>query len=192
MNVAGRHFRTIWLKEGAPQTVQLIDQRYLPHQFVIEDVSDRRADGDCHPRHACARRGLDRRRGGLRHVSGGACSTTAPATSTRVSRNRGGAVESDAPDRGEPRLGCRSSARSRSAAATTSAEKIEIARRTADMIATEDAEHCRSIGEHGLELIRSIAASERRQAGQRSYALQRRLARVCRSRLCHRADLRGA
>src|SRR5205814_4208362 len=38
MNVRGRHYRTIWLKEGDPRVVQLIDQRFLPHQFVIEEV----------------------------------------------------------------------------------------------------------------------------------------------------------
>src|SRR5215475_3238610 len=39
MKVGGQHFRTIWLKPGDDRVVQLIDQRFLPHQFVIEDVS---------------------------------------------------------------------------------------------------------------------------------------------------------
>src|SRR5205814_7727854 len=38
MNVRGRHYRTIWLKEGDPRVVQLINQRFLPHQFVIEEI----------------------------------------------------------------------------------------------------------------------------------------------------------
>ena len=38
MKVRGQHFRTIWLKLEEPSVVQLIDQRFLPHQFVIEDV----------------------------------------------------------------------------------------------------------------------------------------------------------
>ena len=38
MKVRGQHFRTIWLKLEDPNVVQLIDQRFLPHQFVIEDV----------------------------------------------------------------------------------------------------------------------------------------------------------
>ena len=38
MNVAGRHYRTIWLKPEDEQVVQLIDQRALPHQFVVEEV----------------------------------------------------------------------------------------------------------------------------------------------------------
>ena len=39
MKVGGEHFRTIWLQPGNDRVVQLIDQRFLPHQFVIEDIS---------------------------------------------------------------------------------------------------------------------------------------------------------
>ncbi len=38
MNVHGQHYRTIWPKPGDERVIQLIDQRALPHQFVIEDV----------------------------------------------------------------------------------------------------------------------------------------------------------
>src|SRR5712675_3747087 len=39
MKVGGQHFRTIWLHPTNERVVQLIDQRFLPHRFVIEDVS---------------------------------------------------------------------------------------------------------------------------------------------------------
>ena len=39
MKVGGEHFRTIWLHPTNERVVQLIDQRFLPHQFVIEDIS---------------------------------------------------------------------------------------------------------------------------------------------------------
>ncbi len=39
MNVDGKHFRTIWVEEGDPTVVQIIDQRPLPHEFVIEDLT---------------------------------------------------------------------------------------------------------------------------------------------------------
>ena len=39
MKVGGQHFRTIWLNPANEQVVQLIDQRFLPHRFVVEDVS---------------------------------------------------------------------------------------------------------------------------------------------------------
>ena len=39
MKVRGEHFRTIWRKPDDKRVVQLIDQRFLPHDFVIEEVS---------------------------------------------------------------------------------------------------------------------------------------------------------
>src|SRR5207244_9615065 len=39
-------------------------------------------------------------------------------------------------------------------------EKVALALRTARSIADEDAEHCRMIGQHGLELIREIAGQK--------------------------------
>ena len=39
MKVGGQHFRTIWLHPTNERMVQLIDQRFLPHRFVVEDVS---------------------------------------------------------------------------------------------------------------------------------------------------------
>jgi len=38
VKVNGQHFRTIWLKLDDETVVQLIDQRFLPHRFVIEEV----------------------------------------------------------------------------------------------------------------------------------------------------------
>src|SRR5258708_8406325 len=39
MKVGGQRFRTIWLHPTNERVVQLIDQSFLPHQFVVEDVS---------------------------------------------------------------------------------------------------------------------------------------------------------
>ncbi len=39
MLVHGKHYRTIWLKPEEPTVVQVIDQRHLPHQFVIKDLT---------------------------------------------------------------------------------------------------------------------------------------------------------
>ena len=38
MKVHGKHYRTIWLSEDNPNVVQIIDQRLLPHKFVVEDL----------------------------------------------------------------------------------------------------------------------------------------------------------
>ena len=39
MQVNGQHYRTIWIDPATPQVIKVIDQRHLPHQFVIEDLS---------------------------------------------------------------------------------------------------------------------------------------------------------
>ncbi len=39
MKINGQPYRTIWPKPGDPTTVQIIDQRHLPHKFVIEDLT---------------------------------------------------------------------------------------------------------------------------------------------------------
>jgi methylthioribose-1-phosphate isomerase len=46
------------------------------------------------------------------------------------------------------------------ASGKTADEKVALALRTADSIADEDAEHCRMIGQHGLQLIRQIAETK--------------------------------
>ncbi len=38
VKVGGKHFRTIWRKPDDQRAVHLIDQRFLPHDFVIEEV----------------------------------------------------------------------------------------------------------------------------------------------------------
>src|SRR5215475_8016136 len=38
MKVNGKNYRTIWLKEDDTTVISIIDQRYLPHQFVIEHL----------------------------------------------------------------------------------------------------------------------------------------------------------
>ena len=39
MKVGNKHYRTIWLNEADDKVVHIIDQRFLPHQFIIEDLT---------------------------------------------------------------------------------------------------------------------------------------------------------
>jgi methylthioribose-1-phosphate isomerase len=39
MKINGVHQRTIWLKKDDPTVVQIIDQRHLPHRFIIEELT---------------------------------------------------------------------------------------------------------------------------------------------------------
>ena len=36
MKVNGKSYRTIWMEESNQEIIKIIDQRWLPHQFIIE------------------------------------------------------------------------------------------------------------------------------------------------------------
>lgn len=169
MKVGGKHFRTIWLDPANERVVQLIDQRFLPHRFVIEDV---RTVAEM----ANAIREMHVRGAGLIGAAAGygmylaAIEVDRPylteqefdlhlnEAATLLKSTRPTAVNLQwAVDRvlkaiagGEEKNRTRRSA-------SLQEEKIEVALRTAKEIADEDAEQCRMIGEHGLKLIEEIA-----------------------------------
>ncbi len=39
LRTKGENFRTIWQKPGEPQVIQIIDQRRLPHEYVVQDLT---------------------------------------------------------------------------------------------------------------------------------------------------------
>ncbi len=144
--------------------VQLIDQRFLPHRFVIEDVRSVE-------QMATAIREMHVRGAGLIGASAGygmylaAIEATARSTPVGVDEQLARAAAQLKATRPtavnlswavERQLG--NAAKSKNAK-----EKVALALRTARSIADEDAEHCRMIGQHGLELIRQLA---RKKAGK--------------------------
>jgi len=154
MNVAGRPYRTIWLKPDDGWVVQLIDQRALPHRFVVEEVRTVEqmavAIKEMHVRGA----GLIGAAAGYGMYLATLAEMEANAAAALLRATRPTAVNlSWALERQLERI----------ATGATASEKIALARETAEAIANEDAEHCRQIGLHGLELIEQIA---RRKNGQ--------------------------
>lgn len=164
MKVGSRHFRTIWVTpdEGV---VHLIDQRFLPHRFVIEEI--RTVE-----QMATAIREMHVRGAGLIGVSAGfgmylaaikaAARHMAAGFDERVAR----AAEQLRATRPtavnlswaiERQLGSMASGK-------TAEEKVALALRTANSIAEEDVEHCRMIGQHGLKLLERIAQKEQGRA----------------------------
>jgi methylthioribose-1-phosphate isomerase len=154
MNVAGHHYRTIWLKPDDERVVQLIDQRALPHRFVVEDVTTVE-------RMAVAIRDMHVRGAPLIGAAAGYGMYLAmlagmqPDEAAKILRaTRPTAVNlAWAIERQLAQL----------ASGATPAEKIALARETAAAAANDDAEHCRQIGLHGLELIHAIAARKNGQ-----------------------------
>ena len=150
MNVHGRHYRTIWPKPGDQRVIQLIDQRALPHRFVIEDV---RTVTEM----AAAIREMHVRGAGLIGAAAGYgmyLATFEPdlnAAADQLKATRPTAVNlAWAIDRQLAAI----------AGARSLAEKQVVAFHTAQKIADEDAEYCRRIGEHGLDLIQDLRAKK--------------------------------
>ena len=153
MNVNGVHYRTIWPKKDDPTVIRIIDQRHLPHEFVIEDLAAlddfTNAIRDMHVRGAgligataafgmyCAMLHAPRQDPG-NYINGAArrlldTRPTAKNLSWAVQRQLAAIAGISDPD-----------------------ERIRKSFETAVRTADEDAEYCRMIGEHGLQLIRDI------------------------------------
>jgi methylthioribose-1-phosphate isomerase len=161
VNIGGQRFRTIWLNPADEQIVQLIDQRFLPHRFVIEDVMTV-------AQMANAIREMHVRGAGLIGASAGygmylaAIEAAASPTSAEFDRRLADAAAQLNSSR--PTAVNLAWAIERQTAnianGKTAPEKIALALHTAREIAAEDEEHCRLIGQHGLHLIEQIARSK--------------------------------
>jgi methylthioribose-1-phosphate isomerase len=155
MLINHKHYRTIWLKENDDQMIQIIDQRHLPHRFVIEDLT---STNDV----ICAIRDMHVRGAGLIGATAGFgmyLAVLEASTSTSfdnyllqvaksISETRPTAVNLEwAVNRQLSEIN----------KVHTYIEKIEIARKTAIEIANEDAAFCKNIGLHGVKLIEEIS-----------------------------------
>jgi methylthioribose-1-phosphate isomerase len=155
VKVGGKHFRTIWLNPVNEQVVQLIDQRFLPHRFVIEDVMTV-------AQMVNAIREMHVRGAGLIGASAGygmyLAAIEAAATHSFDRHLADAAAQLKATRPTAVNLGWAIDRQLRNIGdGKTPQEKIGLALRTAKEIAAEDEEHCRMIGQHGVSLIEQIA-----------------------------------
>jgi methylthioribose-1-phosphate isomerase len=165
VKVNGQHFRTIWLKPDDETVVQLIDQRYLPHRFVIEEIRTveqmSTAIREMHVRGA----GLIGASAGYGMYLAAIEAAARPAVAGLDEQLAGAAAQLKATRPTAVNLSWAVERQLRNIAdGKNVTEKVALALRTARSIADEDAEHCQMIGQHGLELIRQIA---RKKAGKR-------------------------
>lgn len=155
MNVNGTQFRTIWLEDGNDRVVKIIDQRALPHRFVIETIATVAqtavAISEMHVRGAGligAAAGYGMYLAALEAAGAKDFDRRLAASGALLKSTRPTAVNlAWAVDRQLSKIASRS----------TVAGKIEIARETAIQIADEDADACRAIGQHGLRIIRTAS-----------------------------------
>ena len=163
MKVGGQHFRTIWLRPTNERVVQLIDQRFLPHRFVVEDVStvEQMADAirEMHVRGAGligASAGYGMYLAGLSQtgsISAEEFDTRLSEAAERLKATRPTAVNlAWAIERVRDGLAVKQT--------FAVEEKVKLALCIAKQIAAEDEENCRMIGQHGLNLIEEIARTK--------------------------------
>ena len=164
-NAPGEHFRTIWLHPDDPATVQIIDQRRLPHRYEVVDLRSH-GDGAVAIREMLVRgapligataawsvylAALEARASGkglagqlrfIRAAADALAATRPTAVNLRWGLERMLALLSDVTD---------------------SDAMIARLRAEAEAICDEDVAISRSIGEHGAELLAGIA--ERKDGG---------------------------
>jgi methylthioribose-1-phosphate isomerase len=155
VKVQGQHYRTIWPKASDKRVIQLIDQRSLPHRFVIEEVSTVQGMAD-------AIREMHVRGAGLIGAAAGYgmyLATLAAVAPTLFENDLAAAaaqLKATRPTAVNLKWAIERQLKSISAAEGVE-EKQRTAFDTAQQIADEDAEYCRRIGEHGVGLIRRIS-----------------------------------
>lgn len=153
MNVQGKHYRTIWEDGGM---LRIIDQRHLPHRFVIEDLTT-----------------VDEVAVAIKdmHVRGAGLIGATAAYGMALAAQEAGTSREAAKfllDHAAKLKGTRPTAVNLAWAVDRQLQKIlgqagvdqwiETAYLTAREIADEDAAFCRRIGGNGMPLIRDIAA----------------------------------
>lgn len=153
MNINGQHYRTIWLYNET--TVKIIDQRHLPHRFVIEDLThvDEAANAikEMHLRGAGligAAAGFGMYLATLQYAKSDNFNANMQSAGEKLKATRPTAVNLEwAVNRQLEAL----------STVESIPEKIGLALKTAQAIADEDAAACKNIGAYGLSLIEAIS-----------------------------------
>lgn len=161
MKVNGKHYRTIFLKERVPEIVSIIDQRKLPHQFIIKDLKTSEevatAIKDMYVRGAGligATAAYGMYLAALEASGKNDFDSYLLSVADMLKKTRPTAVNlSWAVDRQLTSIHKVSSV----------SDKISVARSTAEKIADEDAENCKKIGAHGLKLLDEISNGKKRE-----------------------------
>jgi methylthioribose-1-phosphate isomerase len=156
MKVGDKHYRTIWLDESDSGCIKIIDQRHLPHKFLVESLSTVSA---------CAQAIKDMHVRGAGLIGATAGYAMYLATLEAVDHPKG--FDHSLVQSAETLLASRPTAVNLSWAVdrqllairqyTGVQERINIALSTAEDIANEDVKCCQSIGNHGQKLIEDIS-----------------------------------
>ena len=149
MNVDGKHYRTIWVKEGDERVIQIIDQRNLPHKFIIEDLKS--VDD-----FASAIKDM--------HVRGAPLIGATAGFGMYIAVLNG----DDLNEAGKKLKAARPTAVNLAwavdrqlKAVENAGDKVKISLENAKNIADEDANFCKKIGEYGIKIIEEISQEKK-------------------------------
>ncbi len=159
MKVNGKPCRTIWINPHNARCVQIIDQRWLPHRFVVEDIT---SVADM----ATAIRDMHVRGAGLIGAAAGygiyLAALEAPQRSAAdfmaALERAAQTLQATRPTAVNLEWALARQLQALRAAPPQIDVRIELARTTAQAIADEDADYCRRIGVHGQALLAEISA----------------------------------
>lgn len=157
MKIKGIPYQSIWLKENDANTVQIIDQRWLPHEFVIEDISSSqdmgRAIKEMHLRGApCI--------GAAAAYGMYLAALEAPKGDVKAYLNKSAEYLKKTRPTAVDLFNVINKTLELLAVADTKEAAIDICLKNAKDSCEESAEHCRLIGVHGLALIKKIHAEQ--------------------------------
>lgn len=155
MKVDEKNYRTVWLKKEDQKVICIIDQRYLPHKFVIEELHSTNevavAIKDMHIRGAGligATAGYGMYLAALEASENKSFDDHLEYSAQLLRYTRPTAVNLEWAINRQLKV---------IASVQSIEEKIVLAKKTAIAIADEDADHCRNIGLHGVKIIEEIS-----------------------------------
>jgi len=157
MKIDGTHYRTIWQSKDDPKVVQVIDQRKLPFEFVIEDM---RTVDDV----ARIIRDMYVRGAGLIGATAGwgmyLAALEAQGTDDFIAHFKASGERLKATRPTAVNLAWAVDQQVTAVASCSPDEAIETTRALAQDIEDGDAEMCQSLGQHGRPIIEQIAAGK--------------------------------
>lgn len=161
MKVGGKHFRTIWLDEENAGLVKIIDQRKLPHEFVVEDLRSvedlARAIKDMHVRGAGL---IGATAGWGMYLAALAAPTDSCSSFMKALEREGQFLKAQRPTAVNLEWAVDRQLQAIDRAGGDVPARIGTARDTAGEIADEDARFCQRIGLHGLAVIEEISRNK--------------------------------
>jgi len=160
MKIGNKHYRTIWVNPSNPLDIQIIDQRMLPHEFIIRDL--KHPDDFVHAIRDMAVRGAP-----LIGI------TAAYGLYSALLHSTAHDADEHLQKAYDKLLATRPTANNLRWALTKQmhvlkagknlGEKIKLALENANRLADDDIKTCRQIGNHGLPLIEALSKKKNGQ-----------------------------